>query len=62
MNLSTMVKTDASDRVVAGILSQQHSDTEWYSVVYFSKTMALTECNYKIHNKEMLVIIHSLKQ
>ena len=57
-----MVKTDASDRVVAGILSQQHSDTEWYSVVYFSKTITLTECNYKIHNKEMLVIIRSLKQ
>ena len=28
MNLFTMVKTDVSDRVVAGILSQQHSDTE----------------------------------
>ena len=57
-----MVKTDASDRVVAGILSQQHSDTEWYSVAYFSKTMALMKCNYKIHNKEILVIIRSLKQ
>ena len=57
-----MVKTDASDRVVAGILSQQHSDTEWYSVVYFSKTMTPTECNYKIYDKEMLAIIRSLEQ
>ena len=57
-----MVKTDASDRVVAGILSQQHSDTEWYLVAYFSKTMAPAECNYEIHNKEMLVIIRSLKK
>ena len=62
MNLPTMVKTDASDGVVAGILSQQHSDTEWYSVAYFLKTMALTECNYKIHDKEMLAIICSLEQ
>ena len=57
-----MMKTDASDRVIAGILSQQHSDTEWYSVVYFSKTITSAECNYKIHNKEMLAIIYSLKQ
>ena len=57
-----MVKTDASDRVVTGILSQQHSDTEWYPVVYFSKTIAPAECNYEIHDKEMLAIIRSLKQ
>ena len=62
MNLPTMVKTDASDGVVAGILSQQHSDTEWYPVVYFLKTMASAECNYEIHDKEMLAIIRSLKQ
>ena len=41
-----MVKTDASDGVVAGILSQQHFNTEWYSVAYFLKTMAPAECNY----------------
>ena len=57
-----MVKTDTSDGVVAGILSQQHSDTELYSVAYFSKTMTLTECNYEIYDKEMLAIICSLKQ
>ena len=57
-----MVKTDASDGVVTEILSQQHSDTEWYSVAYFSKTIAPAECNYKIHDKEMLAIICSLEQ
>ena len=62
MNLLTMMKTDASDGVVAEILSQQHSDTEWYPVAYFSKTIAHAECNYEIHDKEMLAIIHSLKQ
>ena len=57
-----MVNTDASDGVITGILSQQHSDTEWYSVAYFSKTMTPTECNYEIHDKEMLAIICSLEQ
>jgi ABC-type phosphate/phosphonate transport system ATPase subunit len=31
-------------------------------VAYFSKTMALAECNYEIHDKEMLAIICSLSQ
>ena len=62
MDLPTMVETDASNGVVAGILSQQHSDTEWYPVAYFSKTMAPAECNYEIHDKEMLAIIRSLEQ
>ena len=57
-----MVKTDASDGIVAGILSQQYSDMKWYSVAYFSKTMTSAECNYEIHDKEILAIICSLKQ
>jgi hypothetical protein len=57
-----MVKTNASDRVIAGVLSQQHTNKQWYSVAYFSKTMAPAECNYGIHNKEMLAIVRSLNQ
>jgi hypothetical protein len=55
-----MVKTDAFDGVIAGVLSQQHYNKQWYSVAYFSKTMAPAECNYGIHDKEMLVIVRSL--
>jgi hypothetical protein len=57
-----MVKTDASDGVIAGVLLQQHTDKQWYPVAYFSKTIALAECNYGIHDKEMLAIIRSLDQ
>ena len=57
-----MIKTDTSDGVIAGVLSQQHADSEWYPVAYFSKTMALAECNYSIHNKEMLAIVQSLAE
>jgi len=31
-------------------------------VAYFSKTIALAECNYAIYNKELLAIIQALKK
>jgi hypothetical protein len=61
-NLESRMETDASDGVVAGVLSQLHPDGEWYPVAFFSKTMAPAECNYEIHDKEMLAIIRSLSQ
>src|SRR5208282_4967836 len=61
-DLESRIETDASDGVVAGVLSQLHPDGEWYPVAYFSKTMAPAECNYEIHDKEMLAIIRSLSQ
>jgi hypothetical protein len=57
-----MVKTNASDKVIAGVLSQQHTNKQWYLVAYFFKTIALAECNYSIHNKEILAIVRSLDQ
>jgi hypothetical protein len=56
-----MVETDASNGVVAGILSQQNQETKlWHPVAFFSKTMQPAELNYDIHDKEMLAIIRSL--
>jgi transposase InsO family protein len=60
--LESMIETDASDRVLAGMLSQLHPDGEWYLVAYYSKTMAPAECNYEIHDKEMLAVVKSLDQ
>ena len=57
-----MIETDASDGVIAGVLQQQHADGEWYPVAYFSKTMSLAECNYEIHDKELLAIVRSLAE
>jgi predicted aspartyl protease len=57
--LETRLETDASDGVIAGILSQFHPDGNWYPVGYFSKTMAPAELNYQIHDKEMLAIVRS---
>jgi transposase InsO family protein len=57
--LETMLETDASDGVIAGVLSQLHPDGNWYPVGYFSKSMASAELNYQIHDKEMLAIVRS---
>jgi hypothetical protein len=59
------IETDSSDGVIAGVLSQLHSendDDEWRPVAYFSKTMAPAECNYEIHDKELLAIVRSLNE
>jgi hypothetical protein len=57
------VETDASDRVIAAILSQLDPDTNlWHPVAYFSKTMAPAECNYAIHDKELLAIVRALTE
>jgi hypothetical protein len=48
--------------VIAGVLSQQHTNKQWYLVAYFSKTIALAKCNYDIHDKEMLAIVRFLDQ
>lgn len=59
-SLESMLETDASDGVIAGVLSQLYPDGNWYPVGYFSKTMAPAEHNYEIHDKEMLAIVRSL--
>ena len=56
----SMIKTDASDSMIAGILLQLHPDKEWHLVAYFLKTIAPAKYNYKIHNKEILAIVRSL--
>ena len=37
------------------------SDGQWRPVAYFSKSLNEIEKNYKIHNKEMLVITRDLE-
>jgi hypothetical protein len=56
-----MVKTNALDKVLRGILLQLQPSGEWHLVAYYSKAMILAEINYLIHNKEMLAIIQALE-
>ena len=57
----TRVETDSSGYCSGGTLSQQDDDGAFRPVAYFSKKYGPAECNYEIHDKEMLAIIHALK-
>ena len=59
-SLETWVETDASDFVVAGVLSQKHGK-KLRPVAYFSKKMTPAECNYMIYDKELLAIVKSFE-
>jgi len=61
-DLKSILETDASDKVVVGVLSQLHLNGEWYPIAFFLKIMALAKCNYEVHNKEILAIIQLLSQ
>ena len=58
----TVVKTDTSRWVTTAMLSQYGNDDVLYPCAFYSRKMLPVECNYKIYNKEMLVIIHALEE
>ncbi len=43
------------------VLSQYDDEDILHSVIFYSKNMILAECNYKIYDKELLIIICCLK-
>jgi len=57
-----LVETDASKYVCSGILSQHDEDGKWTPIAYRSKTMAPAECNYDVHDKELLAIVQARKE
>ena len=58
--LETWVGTDASDFVVAGVLSQMYGKV-LKPVAYFSKQMTPVECNYMIYDKELLAMVKNFE-
>jgi len=55
------MEVDASDYATGGVLSMKGEDGKWRPVAFLSKSLNETERNYKIHDKEMLVIIRGLE-
>ena len=55
------VEADASNYATGGVLSMRYSDKKWRPVAFISKFLSETERNYKIHNKEMLVVVRCLE-
>ena len=61
--LLIQLETDASDNVVAAILSQlSPEDGLWHPVGYLPRSMTAAEQNYEIHDKELLAIIVALNE
>ena len=57
-----MIKTDASKYICSGRLAQQGEDGTWKLIAYRSKTMEPAECNYDVHDNELLAIVQALKE
>lgn len=58
----TVVETDSSGWATGGVLSQYDDDGVLRPCAYFSKKNTPAECNYQIHDKELLAIINALKE
>jgi len=57
------IEADSSNFASRAVLSQRlPREEKWYLVAFYSKSLSLVEQNYKIHDKEMLTIIHALEE
>ena len=58
-----IVETDASDYVIAAIISQiSPDDGDIHLIVFYSHSMQLVELNYNIYDKELLAIFEAFHQ
>jgi len=55
------MEVDASDYAIEGVLSMKYEDGKWRLVAFLSKSLNETKRNYKIHDKEILVVIRGLE-
>ena len=53
------VEIDASEYAIREVLSQKQ-EGKWKPIAFLSRTIQLTERNYKIYNKELLEIVEAL--
>lgn len=62
-DLETRLEPDSSGWAVGGVLSQKDPVTHlWRPVAYYSAKHLPAECNYDIHDKELLAIIKCIKE
>jgi len=55
------IEVNTSNFATGGILSIKYEDNKWRLVAYILKSLNKTECNYEIHDKEMLAVIRCLE-
>jgi len=56
-----ILKTDFLNYVNDKVLSQYNDEDILHSMIFYSKNMIFAECNYKIYDKKLLIIICCLK-
>jgi hypothetical protein len=57
------LEADASGVATGAVLSQQsREDSKWHPVSFLSKVLSPVECNYEIHDVEMLAIIRGFEE
>jgi len=57
------LSTNASDFATGAVLSQKNMQTNlWHPVAFFSKSLDVHKRNYKIYNKELLIVIRGLEE
>ncbi len=56
-----ILKTDFLNYVNDEVLSQYDDENILHSMIFYSKNMIFAECNYKIYDKKLLIIICCLK-
>jgi hypothetical protein len=54
------IETDASNFALGVVLSQKH-EGRMHLVAFHSRKYSPVECNYDIHDKEILAIVEALK-
>src|SRR4030095_7025515 len=59
-NLQSTLFTDSSGFALSGIICQPH-DGRLHPVAFWSRKCNPAECNYDIHDREMLAIVESMK-
>jgi hypothetical protein len=57
----TVLECDCSGYALGGVLSQYDEQRRLRPVAYLSKKLKPEECNYPIHDKELLAVVQSIK-
>lgn len=57
----TVLETDCSGWAMGACLSQQDKNGKLRPIGYFSKQLSPAECNYDIHDKELLAIVRAVE-
>ena len=58
----TVIKTDVSDQAQESVLSQLNKFENLHPVVFYLQKFINLKLNYKIYDKELLVIVKAFKQ